>query len=805
MRRFALAILLPLALVTGADEVRAAWPHDPFNGNLPVCQASNNQYDAQVLADGAGGVFVVWHDLRGSSSDIYAQHLDATGAALWTASGVAVCTAASFQGSPELVSDNAGGIIVVWYDYRSVTNYDVYAQRLNAAGAPQWTANGVALCTATGDQHTPRVVGDGAGGAIVSWADGRIAAAYVIYAQKISAAGTTAWTANGVALCNAGGGESSPRMVTDGAGGAIVAWVDYRTGVSYDIYAQRISSAGLLQWTTAGRDICTASGTQTAISLAADGVGGAVVAWADFRNASHYDIYAQRVAAGSNLYWSSGGVAVCGATGAQGSPKCVADGSGGAFIVWDDERVAGDQNIYAQRMSGAGAGLWTADGVAVCSATSDQYIGAVAPDGAGGATMAWRDERAGNSDVYAQRISGTGAAQWAANGTVVSAAAFLQDSPCIASDGAGGAIVAWQDARTVTTLYDIYAQRIERYGQLGNPEPVITSVSDVRNDQGGFVKVAWSASYLDEDPVYGVSEYRVFRSVPGPFAKAWAARRGTTDDSDVAVREGRLLVLSGADKSTSWEYVGSQVAEAFPLYSRVVATTADSLGGSNPLTSFLVEARASTSVSSDRWSSAPVSGYSVDNLAPVQPAPFTGNYVAGGTRLHWNPNHEPDLAGYRLYRGSSAGFVPDSGNLVAAKPDTGYVDSGSSPYSWYKLRAVDTHGNESPVAVLAPQQVTAAPGGVPGLSRLVGAVPNPFNPATAVVYELGRRGNVTLAIYDAAGRLVRTLVHDVQDAGRHEARWDGTDQDGRGVAAGVYLCRLEADDVRATKRLTLVR
>ena len=58
----------------------------------------------------------------------------------------------------------------------------------------------------------------------------------------------------------------------------------------------------------------------------------------------------------------------------------------------------------------------------------------------------------------------------------------------------------------------------------------------------------------------------------------------------------------------------------------------------------MVEARATTALSSPRWFSAPDSGYSVDNLPPAVPAPFTGQYVAGTASLHWNRNLEADLA-----------------------------------------------------------------------------------------------------------------------------------------------------------------
>jgi hypothetical protein len=404
--------------------------------------------------------------------------------------------------------------------------------------------------------------------------------------------------------------------------------------------------------------------------------------------------------------------------------------------------------------------------------------------------------------VYAQRISGAGSTQWASNGVAVCSAGQSQDAPRLITDGASGAIFTWYDNRAGNI--DIYCQRVERYGQLGNPEPAILDVSDVKNDQGGFVKVSWTASYLDADPTYGIAEYRVFRSVPGAFAAQAARLRGTTVESDVAVREGRLLVQPSAVNVTSWEYVGSTTAEAFAQYSRVVATTADSVGGNNPLTYFMVEARASTSISSDRWSSAADSGYSVDNLPPAAPAPFTGQYQPGATALHWNPNHEADLAGYRLYRGSSAAFVPGPANLVAALPDTGYVDPAAAPFV-YKLTAVDSHGNESPVATLIPTGALGVEGA--GLAALSFAAPGP-NPArgpVALRWTLSRSGPVRLSVYDAAGRRVALLRDGVQAAGGHSETFALRDDAGRDLASGLYLLRLEAEGRVLTRRLAAIR
>jgi predicted lipoprotein with Yx(FWY)xxD motif len=224
--------------------------------------------------------------------DIYAQRVNASGAVQWTANGVALCTASGDQQNPKITTDGAGGAIVTWYDQRSESG--IYAQRVNASGAAQWTTDGVALYTATGGStESFQITSDGAGGAIVSWSENR-SWDYDIYAQRVNASGAVQWTADGVALCTAARVQYSPQIVSDGAGGATVTWRDDRSGSNYDIYAQRVDALGAVQWTIDGVALCTATGDQGFPQITFDGAGGAIVSWYDYRS-GNWDIYAQRV------------------------------------------------------------------------------------------------------------------------------------------------------------------------------------------------------------------------------------------------------------------------------------------------------------------------------------------------------------------------------------------------------------------------------------------------------------------------------------------------------------------------------
>jgi len=102
-----------------------------------------------------------------------------------------------------------------------------------------------------------------------------------------------------------------------------------------------------------------------------------------------------------------------------------------------------------------------------------------------------------------------------------------------------------------------------------------------------------------------------------------------------------------------------------------------------------------------------------------------------------------------------------------------------------------------------------APTGADGVELMTARVsnyPNPFNPVTNVQYSVPRDANVELAIYDVAGRLVRTLVTEpAHSAGRHTVRWDGRDDDGRAIAAGVYFARLIVDAESTASKMVLLK
>src|SRR5262249_4604299 len=149
---------------------------------------------------------------------------------------------------------------------------------------------------------------------------------------------------------------------------------------------------------------------------------GAEVAWNFVFGVSDIDIYGARVDPSGNVLWAH---SLYSPGGNQTGPTMVPDGSGGLIVGFQDDQ-SGTSDIRAVRYSGAGSFIWGAVGVSV--AAGNQIEPVSTPDGSGGVIFAWRDERSGSADVWAQRITSAGApAQgWVTDGEAVCLAAQIQ-------------------------------------------------------------------------------------------------------------------------------------------------------------------------------------------------------------------------------------------------------------------------------------------------------------------------------------------------------------------------------------------
>ena len=457
--------------------------------NTLVCNDLGKQIDLRMSEDGKGGAFLVWEDYRSSGGfglpDIYIQYLDSAGYPHWEANGIGLCKESSEQSTPAIVTDMSGGVIVAWSDWRSGIERDIYAQRINAQGLVMWTIDGVGVANKLERENNAKIISDGAGGAIIVWEQLGNSGLWDLFAQRIDSLGAPVWQLGGLPICTVNAQKVNPKIQKDGKGGAIITWQDYRNLTDYDIYAQRLSPTGALLWGVGAKAICSAQGAQVNPKIDPDSItGGAYIVWIDKRNLTDYDIYAQKLDENGNILWAIDGLNVTNAIGNQSSHDILSNGSitNGLIVTWKDNR-SGELDIYAQKLSPVGIKQWGNSDTPICNSPSDQLNPNIVDDAAGGAIIVWEDYSSFiEKDIKSQRINSNGIIQWDLNGVFVSNAIANQSSPKNITDNKGGAIFAWQDKRNdANTENDIYAHHLYADGsfnmsineKIGLPEIIV--------------------------------------------------------------------------------------------------------------------------------------------------------------------------------------------------------------------------------------------------------------------------------------------------------------------------------------------
>lgn len=337
------------------------------------------------------------------------------------------------------------------------------------------------------------------------------------------------------------------------------------------------------------------------------------------------------------------------------------------------------------------------------------------------------------------------------------------------------------------------------------PRAIIEAVTDVPNDQGRQVRLVFQRDLCDTlgSPT-PIVEYVAWRRVDDAGGAA-GRDEVTMAEAVQRLRDGgdaAALTLVVRQDGALWEPVGPRVpAMMWERYALTAPTLADSTAAGIHWSVFFISAH--TPQPQQFFVSAPDSGYSVDNLAPLPPSGLVAHWAAGVWHLQWAPNQESDLHHYRLYRGGRDGFAPSEADTVLVVGGTSWMRPGSPGWR-FLLAAVDHAGNAS--EAVAPLQVTAvADGADEAAERPLLAAPNPFNPGATISFTVPvGGGRVRLTIHDARGRRVCTLVDETLAAGRHQVVWRGRDQRGVRVASGAYLCRLETGGRSATAKLVML-
>lgn len=462
-------------------------------GGIPV-PGSQWGYGPTICSDGSGGAIIGWGV---ASEDVPAQHITSSGSLAqgWPAAGLGICTDPAQQALVSVIPDGLGGAIFGWYDYRSGPYKSLFAQRISSTGQPAlgWAVNGNPV-TLGPVGYGPSMVADGSAGAFFVWSDGRTGSG-IIYAQHLTAQGAIAsgWPADGVPVSSLAGVASFAVAVSDGAGGLLMGWYDLAADGTF---MQHLTAAGAIYtgWPPGG--IRISSPGRYFYGMVSDDSGGAYIGlrFTTLMYPLNERVFLVRITGEGEVApgWTPGGTALCDSSSSEFRDNLVvaADGQGGVYGAW---RITGPYTtIRAVRMRADGtfAPNWPLNGIQISTLSGYQNVGGslangstpMLDDGAGGVYFAF-DVDTDIDRTYIQHFAGGGipAPGWTDAGTALSPD-DSQGSATLASDGAGGVIVAWENR---TARY-IYVQHVAMDGV------VATDLAPVSADaQPGRVLLLW--------------------------------------------------------------------------------------------------------------------------------------------------------------------------------------------------------------------------------------------------------------------------------------------------------------------------
>lgn len=460
-------LLMALIGVSGiAQPVGAIWDD---GGTLITTYSERGKVD--IVTDDAGGAIVAWES--GGSTvvqhGVYVQRIGRFGELLWTEEGVLLGNSPGIARVPELSADGAGGAIITWARNGALLENGIYAQKLDASGSTLWASNGidVSVFSPSVYYYDPHLAVHDDGSTHVAWVDGFGSQSTIAF-QRITPSGSLAYPNHAIVGVANNQVYSALRAISDGANGVLLGWQSPAgEPVHLDVRGQLVDELGRLMWVDSV--VSTGLDSRFSAELVSDGSGHAIWAWEQLAPTS--SIRLQRSVIHGAGMWGANGTSPFPLASDKIDEQITSDRYGGAIVV---VASLGRTEIAVNRILADGSLAWSNSGVSICNTASRSINPQIAPDGFGGAYIAWEDDRNDigypiyGSDIFAQHIDADGNVQWASNGVNLSKQPSTdQWNIRIVATGSHDAIVIWADGRRELYAGDLYAQMLHYDGAIG--------------------------------------------------------------------------------------------------------------------------------------------------------------------------------------------------------------------------------------------------------------------------------------------------------------------------------------------------
>lgn len=372
---------------------------------------STSLVDWDLIADSAGGCVLTFTDTRaGSDLDVYAYRLAPDGTLLWGPNGVTLSNNGDYEPNPRVVEASDGDFVFAWANTGTAT---VHLQRLDPNGVPRYPGDGLAIPGDPGATPGFVAIAAGTGGdVILAWVR---TIAFTgnkhIHAQKYDALGNPLW--NGgvrVAVFDQASVPFAhqPRLIPDGAGGALCGW-HFAAGSLFSARVQWLQANGAEAWSHNGVDVSTSANSKFDPALVWEPVSQQLrVAWNE-RNVAQttWGIFAQGIGAGGQRLWGTAGVTLLPIdTMVKLAPVAAPLGQGMAVAVLHEPLVPLLKEVRVFGLDGLGAIQWS---TAASTVPSEKLRLALATTPSGSSLLAWTDLRGAGYDIFGQAVGLDGA------------------------------------------------------------------------------------------------------------------------------------------------------------------------------------------------------------------------------------------------------------------------------------------------------------------------------------------------------------------------------------------------------------
>lgn len=764
MKRALLTLLCSLSAL-------AQWPTDS-NLNLLICDHTGEQALPKTAALSEGGCYIAWQDLSSGNYDIYLQRLNSDGVPQWAnPCGILISDHPqdTWLTDWDIAADVSDNCILAINDIRNGSDRDITVYSIGPQQEFLWGADGIALSNNDGFEPDPQIEPMSNGDIVFAWQEETS-----MHLRRLTAQGVDVFNPPTITFTQANG-VSIPRLAAADSGAVILSYLAQQ-GTQFTsprhLYLRKYAQDGTPLWNPNGVPIMTQNGIgiQMRPDVLYDGSGGAFSYWYDARGNVHH-CYVQHVNAAGNVEWITDGVQVdLSANELQMSPSAIRVPAGVAIFYQTANTNQSQGGLDAQLLDVNGARLWNANGLTIAPLSPEPCFNVRAFLQDESYTVFYSQYAPGsqiNTLLRASQLSQDGVPNWTPTVKELCSVVSEKGRPHACITPLNQIVAAWPDSRTATM--DIFVQNINADGSLGPntflpPQIIISSPHD--NE---------IVHNPDIDLVFEVFNYFIDPEFGDGYVSIQLNDQDAVTTDEVAPFP---LTLRTGENSIIVEILDLVFQ---PLEPRVMDSVIVNYVPRNP--------------------SITITNPTADTLTFVDiPIRFeVEDFVVGDSTGD----------GHVLLR-----------NIVsyAFGADTFYYESYTlNPFEnllsfpFFNnicIYLVDRSGNQlDPPAfdciLIACGEIISAdpiPDVIPTEFSITSTYPNPFNATLSIQYDIPQAARISLSVYDLLGREVATLFQGMMDPGRHAVFWNA-----EGVSTGVYFIRLHSEHRSAAHKVLLLK